>query len=587
MSKYKGPFLYFPTVAAPITVSYNLSGVKNLQLSPETLAKIFQGEITKWNDAAITADNPKADAAVHRDHRGRTGPTARAPRRTSPKYLVKARRHRRGRSAPTRSSTGRPVSRRATATPVSRRSSRTPTARSATSTSRTPRRPGWSSRRSRTPAASTWPRRSTAPPRPSRAPRSTRTSRYDPLNATGADAYPITAPTYILVYTTQTRRQRRARAQGLHELHLRRRPGPGRHRGLRPAACRHPVARRRPRSPRSAPRSVTRAGAGGGRPARATHRPSSCAMTVAIEPRPLSTSVRAARAGRSTAPSGCVAFVAGALVLVILALIAVTMIVEGWPAFQRRGPLVLHQRRLGPASRGRSARWRSRSAPSSSSVIARGHRGAGEHRHRALHHRGRAAVAAHADHLRDRPARRGAVGRLRPLGRAGARPGAARLLPGLHDVVRRRPGAQHPLLRRPDLGPVVHDRRAHPRDHDHADRHLGRARDVRDGPAVAEGRRARARRDPLGDDPGRGVPAQPQRPGRRRSSSASAARSARRSPSRWSSARARRSPPSSSVRRRARRGHRRTSSASRRGSATSPPSSAWASCCSCSPSSSG
>ena len=25
---------------------------------------------------------------------------------------------------------------------------------------------------------------------------------YDPLNATGADAYPITAPTYILAYTT-------------------------------------------------------------------------------------------------------------------------------------------------------------------------------------------------------------------------------------------------------------------------------------------------------------------------------------------------------------------------------------------------
>src|SRR5205085_11685495 len=60
MAKFKGPFLYFPTVAAPITVSYNLSSVKGLQLSPETLAKIFQGQITKWNDAAIAADNPKA-----------------------------------------------------------------------------------------------------------------------------------------------------------------------------------------------------------------------------------------------------------------------------------------------------------------------------------------------------------------------------------------------------------------------------------------------------------------------------------------------------------------------------------------------
>src|SRR6266480_2191392 len=55
-----GTFFYFPTVAAPITVSYNLSGVKKLQLSADTLAKIFQGEIKTWNDAAIKADNPGA-----------------------------------------------------------------------------------------------------------------------------------------------------------------------------------------------------------------------------------------------------------------------------------------------------------------------------------------------------------------------------------------------------------------------------------------------------------------------------------------------------------------------------------------------
>ena len=54
---FKGPFLYFPTVAAPITVSYNLSGVKSLNLSPDTLAKIFMGSITTWNDPAIAADN--------------------------------------------------------------------------------------------------------------------------------------------------------------------------------------------------------------------------------------------------------------------------------------------------------------------------------------------------------------------------------------------------------------------------------------------------------------------------------------------------------------------------------------------------
>jgi phosphate transport system substrate-binding protein len=55
-----GPILYFPTVVAPITVSYNLSGVSELNLSPEALAKIFQTDITTWNDPAIAADNPDA-----------------------------------------------------------------------------------------------------------------------------------------------------------------------------------------------------------------------------------------------------------------------------------------------------------------------------------------------------------------------------------------------------------------------------------------------------------------------------------------------------------------------------------------------
>lgn len=55
-----GSFFYVPTTAAPITISYNLKGVKDLQLSPETIAKIFQREITKWDDAAVKADNPSA-----------------------------------------------------------------------------------------------------------------------------------------------------------------------------------------------------------------------------------------------------------------------------------------------------------------------------------------------------------------------------------------------------------------------------------------------------------------------------------------------------------------------------------------------
>jgi phosphate transport system substrate-binding protein len=55
-----GDVLYFPILLGPITVSYNVEGVDNLQLSPETIAKIFQRDIKKWDDAAIAADNPGA-----------------------------------------------------------------------------------------------------------------------------------------------------------------------------------------------------------------------------------------------------------------------------------------------------------------------------------------------------------------------------------------------------------------------------------------------------------------------------------------------------------------------------------------------
>lgn len=59
LSSYQGgKVLNFPTVAAPITVSYNLSGVSKLQLSGPTIAKIFSLKIKKWNDSAIAADNP-------------------------------------------------------------------------------------------------------------------------------------------------------------------------------------------------------------------------------------------------------------------------------------------------------------------------------------------------------------------------------------------------------------------------------------------------------------------------------------------------------------------------------------------------
>lgn len=50
--------LHIPTVMGAVVVTYNVPGVvKGLKLSPETLAGIFLGTITKWNDAQITALN--------------------------------------------------------------------------------------------------------------------------------------------------------------------------------------------------------------------------------------------------------------------------------------------------------------------------------------------------------------------------------------------------------------------------------------------------------------------------------------------------------------------------------------------------
>ena len=49
-----------PIIAAPIAVLVNLPAKKDVYLSATTVAKIFSGEITKWNDPAIVADNNRS-----------------------------------------------------------------------------------------------------------------------------------------------------------------------------------------------------------------------------------------------------------------------------------------------------------------------------------------------------------------------------------------------------------------------------------------------------------------------------------------------------------------------------------------------
>lgn len=50
-------FMYIPTTAASIAVVYNLPDVEELNLSADVVAKIFQREITNWSDDEIAADN--------------------------------------------------------------------------------------------------------------------------------------------------------------------------------------------------------------------------------------------------------------------------------------------------------------------------------------------------------------------------------------------------------------------------------------------------------------------------------------------------------------------------------------------------
>lgn len=75
-----GNIIEIPAYISPIAIVFNLDGVENLNLDAATIANIFTGKISNWNDAAIAALNPDAtlpDQAivpVHRsDKSGTTG----------------------------------------------------------------------------------------------------------------------------------------------------------------------------------------------------------------------------------------------------------------------------------------------------------------------------------------------------------------------------------------------------------------------------------------------------------------------------------------------------------------------------------
>ncbi|WP_422750054.1 phosphate ABC transporter substrate-binding protein PstS [Mycobacterium sp. WMMD1722] len=51
------PAWHLPLVFGPIAMAYNVEGVDGLTLNADVLAKIFQGQIVKWNDPAIAGLN--------------------------------------------------------------------------------------------------------------------------------------------------------------------------------------------------------------------------------------------------------------------------------------------------------------------------------------------------------------------------------------------------------------------------------------------------------------------------------------------------------------------------------------------------
>ena len=136
-----------PAYVSPIAVAFNVEGVDSLNMTAETIANVFNGTITKWNDDAIAADNEGVDlpdtaiAIIHRsDDSGTTT--------NFTDYLFKASDGAWATEADGLWPEDLTVVRASRAPPVSSAASPTPTAPSATPTTARSRTPTWASCRS-------------------------------------------------------------------------------------------------------------------------------------------------------------------------------------------------------------------------------------------------------------------------------------------------------------------------------------------------------------------------------------------------------------------------------------------------------
>lgn len=58
LAKAPGKLLHIPTVAGAVVITFNLPETTKLKLDGATIAQIFLGKITRWNDSKIAALNP-------------------------------------------------------------------------------------------------------------------------------------------------------------------------------------------------------------------------------------------------------------------------------------------------------------------------------------------------------------------------------------------------------------------------------------------------------------------------------------------------------------------------------------------------